>query len=57
LLEGAVLHWGVASREGGSWAAPPQGWQSDPGDSINAGDARSLRNAFIVCLTASLLMP
>lgn len=38
-LDGAVFHWGVASREGGAWAAPPDGWQSDPARTEDAGNA------------------
>ena len=40
LLEGAVFHWGVTSREGGSWVAPPEGWQADPDRSMDAGKIR-----------------
>ena len=36
-LEGAVFHWAVASREGGAWSPPPEGWQSDPSCSSTAG--------------------
>ena len=36
-LEGAVFHWAVASREGGAWSPPPEGWQSDPSRSSTAG--------------------
>ena len=37
LLDGAVFHWAVASREGGTWSPPPDGWQSDPSRTIAAG--------------------
>ena len=37
LLDEAVFHWAVASREGGAWSAPPDGWQSDPSRSTAAG--------------------
>ena len=36
-LDGAAFHWGVASREGGAWGPPPEGWQSDPAQSTEAG--------------------
>jgi hypothetical protein len=39
LLEGAVFHWGVASREGSPWAPPPEGWQSDPAQTLDTGGA------------------
>ena len=38
LLEGAAFHWGVASREGGAWAPPPDGWQADPSDTADSGE-------------------
>ena len=37
LLNGAVFHWAVASREGGTWSPPPDGWQSDPSRTSAAG--------------------
>lgn len=37
LLDGAVFHWAVASREGGTWSPPPDGWHSDPSRSDTAG--------------------
>ncbi len=37
LLDGAVFHWAVASREGGTWSPPPDGWQSDPSRTSGAG--------------------
>lgn len=37
LLDGAVLHWGCATRQGGSWNAPPTGWNADPITSTEAG--------------------
>ncbi len=42
-LDGAVFHWGVASREGGAWVPPPDGWQSDPPRTTDAGQSWSLR--------------
>ena len=36
-LDSAVFHWAVASREGGTWGPPPDGWQSDPSRSTSAG--------------------
>ena len=36
-LDGAAFHWGVASREGGAWGPPPEGWQGDPARSVEAG--------------------
>ncbi|CAL8469831.1 g9373 [Coccomyxa elongata] len=38
-LDGAVFHWGVASREGGAWVPPPDGWQSDPPRTTDAEGA------------------
>lgn len=37
LLDGAVFHWAVASREGGTWSPPPDGWQDDPSCTSAAG--------------------
>ena len=37
LLEGAVFHWAVASREGGTWSPPPDSWQSDPSHTSAVG--------------------
>ena len=37
LLAGAVFHWAVTSREGGTWNPPPEGWQSDPSHPSAAG--------------------
>ncbi len=37
LLDGAVFHWAVASREGGTWSPPPNGWQADPSRTSAAG--------------------
>ena len=41
LLEGAVFHWGIASREGSLWVPPPSGWQSDPAQTIDTGESSS----------------
>ncbi|BDA43844.1 Alpha-glucan water dikinase, chloroplastic at C-terminar half [Coccomyxa sp. Obi] len=38
-LDCAVFHWGVASREGGAWVPPPDGWQSDPPRTTDAEGA------------------
>ena len=38
-LDGAVFHWGVVSREGGEWVPPPEGWQSDPPRTTEAGES------------------
>jgi hypothetical protein len=51
-LEGAVFHWAVASREGGAWSPPPEGWQSDPSRSSAAGMPYSNSPDEAVCCLA-----
>jgi hypothetical protein len=37
LLDGAVMHWAMARREGAHWGGPPAGWVSDPANTQDAG--------------------